>query len=468
MKQLVKHFFVYGLGSTIGKFLSLFLLPIYASVFTPEDYGSLDFILTIATIISIFGMLQIETGLQRFYYEYESEIDRNKLLSTSFVFTLILSLIVTLLSLPFIPFVNDNYFEGKYDIELFISLLVIIPSNLLGILFIDFRYKKKSILFMVINIALVLINALSSICAVKIFDMGILGVVACNTGTLFLIFCICFFIWFKDVKKLSVNNQMLKQMLSFGLPQFPARLGSISNSYINRFFMIGMLSVSAIGIYSVSLKIASGMQLVLSAFQLAWLPYMYELLSKPNHKKELIRSYKCILWILFYCVSLISIFSKDIVLLLTNESYIEAAKYAPILAYYYAFYILKETTDIGVNVAKKPKYTTYIYFIASVLNIVLLYFLTPIYGLYGVTFALLISNALLFFLTLFVSEKLYPIGFPKIPTLIINIIMFGFVLIPSLFNTSLFEEFIIALFLTAVIIFICNKQILNFTKKRKE
>ena len=364
MKQLVKHFFVYGLGSTIGKFLSLFLLPIYASVFTPEDYGSLDFILTIATIISIFGMLQIETGLQRFYYEYETEVDRNKLLSTSFVFTFVLSLIVTLLSLPLIPFVNDNYLEGKYGIELFVSLLVIIPSNLLGILFIDFRYKKKSILFMVINTVLVLITALSSICAVKIFDMGILGVIVCNTGTLFLIFCICFFLWFKEVKILAVDKKMLKQMLSFGLPQFPARLGSISNSYINRFFMMGMLSVSAIGIYSVSLKIASGMQLVLSAFQLAWLPYMYELLSKPNHKKELIKSYKCILWILFYCVALLSIFSKDIVLLLTNESYIEAAKYAPILAYYYAFYILKETADIGVNVTKKPQYTTYIYFIA--------------------------------------------------------------------------------------------------------
>ena len=80
---------------------------------------------------------------------------------------------------------------------------------------------------------------------------------------------------------------------------------------------------------------------------------------------------------MFYCVALLSIFSKDIVLLLTNESYIEAAKYAPILAYYYAFYILKETADIGVNVTKKPQYTTYIYFIASILNIVLLYFLTP-------------------------------------------------------------------------------------------
>lgn len=467
MMQLIKQFLVYGLGATIGKFLSLFLLPIYASVFTPEDYGSLDFIQTIATIISIFGMLQIETGLQRYYYEYETWDDRNNLLSTSFVFTLLLSVAVTLLSLLFIPLINDKLLDGKYAIELFISLLVIIPSNLLSILFVDFRYKKKSILFMTINISMVLISALSSICAVKLFNMGILGVIVCNTGTFFLIFGICFIIWIKDVKGVSLNKSMLRNMLSFGLPQFPARLGSISNSYINRFFMMGMLSVYAIGIYSVSLKIASGMQLILSAFQLAWWPYIYELLTKPNHKEELVKSYKCILWILFYCVSLFSIFSKDIVLLLTNDSYIEAANYAPILAFYYAFYILKETADIGVNVTKKTQYTTYIYFIAAILNIVLLCFFTSIFGLYGVTGALLVSNVLLFFLTMIVSERLYPIGFPKMQTIIMTGLMLVMVFIPSFVDLSIWLELGGAVILTALLAYICKNQIIKIVKIRK-
>ena len=465
MRQLLKQFFVYGLGSTIGKFLSLFLLPIYASVFTPEDYGSLDFIQTITSIVSIFGMIQVETGLQRYYYEYEDMNDRNRLVSTSFLFSFILSLFITILILLSVPFINDYYFEGKYAVEMVLSILVIIPSNLLAIIFVDFRFRKKTFLFTIINVVMVLVTALSSIYAVKFMNMGIMGIIACSTITYYIIFIICFFIWYQQEKCLCFSRGLLKQMLSFGLPKFPARLGSISNSYINRFFMIGLLSVQAIGIYAVSLKIASGMQLILSAFQLAWLPHMYELLTRNNHRIELLKSYKWILLILSYIVFLLALFSKDIVLLLTNEKYVEAAKYAPLLSLYYALYILKEVVDIGVQKTNKTIYTSYIYILSSIINVLLLCLLTPRFGLYGVSCALLFSNAMLFISTMIVSEKLYPIGFPKKPTIfmLLCIVLIVFIF-PSL-DFSLYMKFGISFLFTLCLSVLFHKQMLHVSSK---
>ena len=170
MRELIKHFFVYGLGATIGKFLSVLLLPIYASVFTPEDYGCLDLILTLSTIVSVFGMMQLETGLQRFYYEYKNNKNRCILVSTALVATTVITLFFTILSLIFIPLISESFLEGKYQIELIVSFLSMLPLNVLTIIFVDLRYRDKSVVYMILTVTQVLLSAVAAIVAVKVFN----------------------------------------------------------------------------------------------------------------------------------------------------------------------------------------------------------------------------------------------------------------------------------------------------------
>ena len=466
MKQLIKQFFVYGLGSTIGKFISVFLLPIYSRVFSPEDYGNLDFIMTLSTIASVFGLLQIETGLQRFYYDYKEGEEQHKLVSTSLVFTFCVTLFITLILLAFSPLISNTCLGGEYTLELIVSFLIMIPTNVITILFVDFRFKNKAIIYMILNVFMVLAQALFSIVAVIIYDMGIIGIVSANTVVYTVVMIAAFIIWSKDGLYLNTDRKMLMEMLKFGFPQFPARLGSISNSYINRFFMIGMLSTYAIGIYSVSLKFASAMQLVQMAFQLAWLPYMYKILKEENHKETIIKLYKQVFLLISACVIIIALFSREIVMILTNEKYIESAKYAPILAFYFGLYLIKEVVDIGVNVTKKSKYTSYIYLLAALLNIILLYVLTPYFGLYGIVISLLLSNFALMYLTMLVSEKLYPMGFPKIWSLSLNIIVILVIVYTTMIDMSLIIKFITTTCLFGYLLYKFKDQLLSLAKQK--
>ncbi len=411
MKELLKHFFIYGLGATVGKFLSLFLLPIYASVFTPEDYGTLDFIIALSAILGVFGMIQIETGLQRFYYEQPTQKEQERLISVAFIFTLICSLVISAIAIAFVPLISNYYFSSHFRLELLLAFLSILPNNLLVIVFVVLRFQKRSKIYLIISLTQVLLSSLSAIYAVKFLGYGIFGVLLTTTASSYLILILSLFI-LRSTVSFHFDYCKLKQMLSYAAPQFPARLGSISNVYINRFVMISMLSVAAIGLYSVSLRIASGMQLIYTAFQLAWYPFLYELIRKENHKIELVRIYKIVLVVLSYIIITSALFSKEVVLLLTNEQYIESYKLVAILTFYFALYMLKEIVDIGVVVTKKTKYTSYNYFVTAIVNIALLLLLTPFFKLYGVVYALLISNFVLFFLTLFVTLKLYPMKYP--------------------------------------------------------
>ncbi|MEO4971668.1 lipopolysaccharide biosynthesis protein, partial [Bacteroides uniformis] len=71
---------------------------------------------------------------------------------------------------------------------------------------------------------------------------------------------------------------------SYALPQFPARVGSVMMVYSNRLFMVFFLTTSIIGLYSFSLKLASGVQILGTAFMMAWLPFMYQQFAKENHR----------------------------------------------------------------------------------------------------------------------------------------------------------------------------------------
>ena len=85
------------------------------------------------------------------------------------------------------------------------------------------------------------------------------------------------------VRKLFIfhlSKPYLKLSLKYALPQFPARVGSATNAYANRFFILGYLDTYHIGLFSMALKIGSIMQLIHQTFMMAWNQYMFETLKR--------------------------------------------------------------------------------------------------------------------------------------------------------------------------------------------
>ena len=468
MSELLKQFFVYGLPSTLGKFISFILLPIYTSIFTPEDYGYLDFIISITSILSIFGMLQIESGLQRFFYDQESECEKVNLVSTAFNFTLYCSLAIIFISILLIPYISTIFFENQYRIELLLSILGVLPSNLLVVVFVLLRFQKRTFKFAKYSIIQVLLSAILTVISVLYLKLGILGVIASTTFTSYAILVVSLLSLRSNFNFFKIDLKKLKQMLSYSAPQFPARIGSVANVYANRFFMISMLSATALGLYSVALKVASGMQLIQNAFMLTWLPFFYEILKKDDFKKRFLEVYSYILALLSVIVLILTLFSKEIILLLTNANYVESHKMVGILAYYYALFILKDVVDVGVKVTNKTQYNSYIYLFVSTLNVGLLFVLVPKYQLEGVCLSLLLSNLSLFLLTMWNSVKLYPrLQFPLLYTFF-WIIMTTFSVIIALYIDLQWYIKIIVVFTIVIIvsiIFIRNRLSIKVSKK---
>ena len=96
IKGLAKDFILYGVAGALTKASSIILLPFYTFYFSPEEYGVLELLMVIITLSSIMGLLQLESALSRFFYEYKAQ-ERKKLITTLFLFTGVLSFLITLI-----------------------------------------------------------------------------------------------------------------------------------------------------------------------------------------------------------------------------------------------------------------------------------------------------------------------------------------------------------------------------------
>jgi O-antigen/teichoic acid export membrane protein len=429
MKNFLKSFLAFGLATSIEKLLGFILLPIYTRHFNAVEYGVIDMISVIGSILIIFGTLQIETSLQRYYYSY-NDLRKNLLISNVYfwicLFSFILFLVLIIFSTPLASWLLG---DAKYSMALKISSfqIIFINLNMLGLVIL--RYEKQNLKFLIAIIVKVFSALLFALLFVVYFDFGINGVILGQTLSLMITSLVIFF-YIKKYLVLRLNKLLKNDLFHYALPQLPARIGSILIAQVNRFFMLGYLSLASIGVYSVSLKLASSIQIINTAFVMAWRPIMIKLINVKNNKEIFPSVLPMISLLVFFCVSLISLFSLEIVKLFTTEEFYSSSKYLGGLSLYFALFIVKEVIDIGPVLTKNTKYLSYNFLFSIILNLILLYVFINIWKLEGVILSMVLTNLFLVGITWFTSNRLYPIKF--------RIDKFIFALIPALF-LSLFS-----------------------------
>ena len=102
-KAIAKHSSVYMLGNVLNKIVSFSMIPIYTSFLLPADYGIIQLVSLTTEIIGVVVSAGIAAAMYRFYFDYQSDRERNEVISTAIIsFSLI-----ALFSLSLIAFSSD-------------------------------------------------------------------------------------------------------------------------------------------------------------------------------------------------------------------------------------------------------------------------------------------------------------------------------------------------------------------------
>ena len=265
------------------------------------------------------------------------------------------------------------------------------------------------------------------------------------------------------------QKAILKEMLIYGLPLMLASVSGVILAVTDRYMLNSMSGLENTGIYSLGLRLANTLKLVLSAsFALALSPIRMKKMSDPDNQRfySKINTYTAFVFIV--ALLGLSLFSLEFLKVFTRSSaYWEANWIVPILSFAILFGMIKDNVVIGLSIKKKTSSIGIILLFTGVLNIVLNLGLIRLFDFYGAAFATLLSQFFFFITIYFVAQKAYPIPY-EMKKLFVMILLASLIIAGGLLLTDLNVWIRLPVKIGMLILFPFLLYVLNFYEQKEK
>lgn len=324
-EALVKNTLILTIGKISTQAISFFLLPLYTAYLTKYDYGVVDIVATIVTLLVPILNMQLEQGIFRFMVTCRYNEERLKqIVSTSFTFIIAQILLLTLI------FIAINFFwQSEYGWFLYANLVVNMLTFLLMQTMRGFGdnvgYALSAVISSVANIGV-------NLMLILVFNLGAKAMLTASvvggvTVIIFILFRLKFWQYF-EVKQFDTHALM--ELLSYSVPLIPNELSWWAIRTSDRFVVSAFLGYAANGIVAVANKIPSVFVMFYNIFGIAWTESVVLHLKEPGGEEFFSnvtnRSFR-----LFSCGALIIIAVVPYIFgLLINEQFAEAYYLIPL------------------------------------------------------------------------------------------------------------------------------------------
>ncbi len=464
LRRFFKDSLVYTLGNFLTRGIAIILLPVYTRLLNPSEYGIIDLINIVGSFVNVTIALEIGQGFGRYYADTSIKEEKLAYSSTSFWFVIFIYTIFLIIALIFsIPF--NNLIIGKeYNVAIFqIGLLSIWGSGVFTFLRNQLRWYLKSKYFAIVSIIFTLISYSTTILLMVVFKFGVIGVF---WGLIIGYLVANYLSWYfsRENFKFKFDLTKFKEMVSFSLPLVPGSVGTILLLYIDRIAIKDLMTLNDVGIFGIAYRFAATISLLLTGFQGALVPLIYQNYKKPETPGDIAKIFNYFLFSILSFIILLSFFSHELLVIFTTPEYYKAEEVIPIIAFATMFISLYIFAP-GLSLVKKTKILTVINVSSGVLNLILNYFLIPIWGILGASLSTLISGIFMFSVNMIFSQKYYNIPFNWkriVPGFLIPfIIVIGVMNLEKLFILPSLYMIIIKLIIALTVIWVIIKILLN-------
>lgn len=412
LKKVLKHAPVYSLGNILSSVAGFLLIPVYTRFFSPADYGILQLVVLTSDTFGIFVGLKISETMIRIYFESEDPEQRKLIISTGLINVLLVCILII------IPLVASGNILAKIILDdvgfgyLFrIAFIGIIFNVLAQIPFAYMQIREKSLLFIVLSISKLIVAISLNIYFVVFLKIGVLGIVLSTLITSLLYFIITVPYLLKQIG-LRYSWKWSKQILRFGLPYIPSTLADRVTHHSDRYFLRYYLSLSDVGIYSLGYRIGSIIHNVFNVSLFRILNVRILAIHKSENAPEIIARMATYTTIFLFFIGLgLSVFAKDIIMIMVPVEFWDAYKIIPPICLCYIIFSLENYFVQPMLILKKTERLFYVNIATAIINISMNYLLISAFGIYGAilaTFLSLVFKELGFF---FIGKGLFPIPY---------------------------------------------------------
>jgi O-antigen/teichoic acid export membrane protein len=411
LRRLGKHSAIYGLGGLVQRILAVLLLPLYTRYLSPSDYGKVETLIALTTVTGIVLRFGITSAFFRFYFDSPEPERRRLVLRTSFWFTMTMATAGLFAGLALSGEISELLFGSDSDRELvmaaFVGLWAGMNYEQLTSLF---RVEERSVAFVSASLANILLTIGATLILVVALEKGPIGVIVGNfTGTLLVYAALVGYR--REQLGLQLDRGLLREMNRFGVPLMPTALFLWTTNFSDRLFLVGLADTTEVGLYSVGVRLASAMVLLLTAFRLAWPAFAYSI----EDEREARRTYA---FVLTYLVLLstwvatgLALLSPWVVDWIAAPAFAESSRVVGPLAFSTVAFAGYVVVAIGVGRARRTQFNWVVTGAAAAVNVALNLLLIPPYGMMGAAIATIAAYTTMFAGMAWWAQRIYPVPY---------------------------------------------------------
>jgi O-antigen/teichoic acid export membrane protein len=414
LRRLATTGAAYTAASILSKVIAVALLPLYTRYLSAEDYGAAEVLFAAvvsASIIVRFGLIE---AILRFYYKEDEDPDA--VVAGTFAGLFWLSTLGALLALPFAGPLSELLLPDPEGLGASAPDLVRIAIGGLWVLTMWefmltlFRLEERARAFFLTTILNVLASIALTVVLVVGFDEGARGLLLGSyaAGAAFVVVLIAL-----QWRRLSLrfDRRLLRRLFRFGLPTMPAEVSLYLLNFVDRLIIARSVGLAEAGLYSLAVKFAQAVNVLVRGFQLAWPPLAYSIRDDGEAR----RTYATVVTLFVagcaFVVAGMWLFSRWIVRALAAPEFFDSYEAIGLIATAVTLYALYLVLVVILGRTGRTEFNFPAALGALAANVALNLLLVPPLGIVGAGLALVASYLVVLALMYVFTQRLFPVPY---------------------------------------------------------
>lgn len=425
-KSIFTSTVLYSLVGILPSIIGFFLLPLYLTIISVEQYGVYVLVNSFSTILGVMMGLKLESAYRIFYFDQK---DKESYLSTLFTSILIISTATSFISILFGDFLFKNVFGP--DVNFFPYGLLAVINVFLGsinILYaIDCQNRENRVAYVWYSLAASTISIGIQYVGIVVFKYGILSffVSTLISG------CVQFgyILLIGKFKIGNIDRLMVNDSLKYSLPLIPFLFLLTAEQQIDRFFLKKYYSLELLGVYALLLTAGGFFSVLMNSLDNALRPRLFQSLKNKDTVHN-IKYYQQV-YVLISTVAAVGVIILAYILpyWIGNFKYLPLLKSIPLFAMSMIPLIYVRYYAVLFSYKKDSNNLTIISFIKLLFLMLVFHLLVPLNGIDGVLLSIFLANVINAMVFYFLIKYKHKIVVSLTYDVVINLCISGFLFI---------------------------------------
>ena len=416
LRRLATTGAAYTAASIVSKVIAVALLPLYTRYLTTADYGAAEILFAAVVTASIVVRLGLIEAILRFYYKDDE--DPAQVVAGSFAGLFWLSTLGALVLLPFagplaealLPDAEPGALGGSAPELVRIAIAGLWVLTMWEFMLTLYRLEERAQAYFLTTVLNVLASIGLTVVLVVGLEEGARGLLLGSyaAGGVFVLGLIAL-----QWRRLSLrfDRGLMRRLFRFGAPTMPAEVSLYLLNFVDRLIIVRSLGLAEAGLYSLAVKFAQAVNVLVRGFQLAWPPLAYSIRDDDEARNAYATIVTLFVTACAWVVAGMWLFSRWIVRALAAPKFFDSYEAIGLISTAVTLYALYLVLVVILGRTGRTEFNFPAAIGALVANVALNLLLVPSLGIVGAGLALVASYLVVLGLMYVFTQRLFPVPY---------------------------------------------------------